>query len=518
MIKRIFLNILIASFVVTGIRAEAKQADLAGSWYSASPDQLKSEIEGYLQHADTGKIEGSIVGVIAPHAGLRFSGPVAAYAYKAIMKKDPSKVIVVGFTHRRYFPDRIAVFTDEGFSTPLGRILIDMDITKRLIAYDKNIQNIPQAFASENSIEMEIPFIQVALKDPRLVLVVLCDQRIKNSRLLADALYDVLRDEKDFVIVASTDMSHYLSYGAAGERDRKTIAFMEEFDPDMLYRESVMNGHELMCGYGAVYAVMSVCKRLGADKLEILKYANSGDISGMKSKVVGYLSAAFVKTGTSTMGHKKKKKKTSTRYDSSLAFARDKRDTRYDKKEEQSMLTQEQREKLLKIARDTIQNYLETGKRLDVEVEDETLKQDMGAFVTLHKHGQLRGCIGHMAAAGPLYLTVRDMAISAAAEDPRFAPVTLDELDDIDIEISALSPMKKIDDYNVIEMGRHGVMVKSAWRSGVYLPQVADETGWDREQFMNSLCAHKAGISPDAWKTGSCDIYVFTAEVFGEKE
>ena len=153
-----------------------------------------------------------------------------------------------------------------------------------------------------------------------------------------------------------------------------------------------------------------------------------------------------------------------------------------------------------------------------METGDEVLKRDMGAFVTLHKNGQLRGCIGHMVATGPLYLTVRDMAIAAAAQDPRFSPVTLGDMDDIDIEVSALSPMEKIDDPAKIEPGRHGVMVRMGGRSGVYLPQVAIETGWDRDQFMDSLCAHKAGIPADAWRTGECDIYIFTAEVFGEKD
>ena len=182
------------------------------------------------------------------------------------------------------------------------------------------------------------------------------------------------------------------------------------------------------------------------------------------------------------------------------------------------MFSQEQKDKLLKMARDTIEQYLKTGKRLEAEAEDEILKEEMGAFVTLHKNGQLRGCIGHIIGTQPFYLTVRDMAIASATEDPRFPPVTLDEMDDIDIEISALSPMKKVEDYNEIEIPGDGVMVRMGYRSGVYLPQVATETGWDREEFMNSLCAHKAGIPINAWKTGECEVYTFKAEVFGEKE
>ena len=493
MARRFLFAVLVIVFVMAGACADAKQADLAGSWYNASPVQLRAELEGYLHNARVGRIEGEIVGAIAPHAGLRFSGPVAAYTYKAIMAGNPDKVIVVGFTHRKYFPNRIAVFTDKTFVTPLGEAVIDADITNKLIAYSENIQDIPQAFTAENSVEMEIPFIQTVLKDARLVMIALCDQRLENCRLLANALYDILRDEKDFVLIASTDMCHYLPYDITNKRDAETIGIIKAFDPDSLYFYSLKKRHELMCGYGAVYSVMSACKRLGADKVEILKYANSGDTAGSKDKVVGYLSAAFIKSG--------KKEKAVT-----------------EKEEEADMFSREQKEELLKIARDTIRHYLETGKRLDVKAGDKALEQDMGAFVTLHERGQLRGCIGHMAATRPLYLTVRDMAISAATEDPRFPPVTLEELNDIDVEISALSPMKKIDDYNEIEMGKHGVMVKSGWRSGVYLPQVADETGWDREHFMSSLCAHKAGISPDAWKTGDCEIYVFTAEVFGEKE
>ena len=187
------------------------------------------------------------------------------------------------------------------------------------------------------------------------------------------------------------------------------------------------------------------------------------------------------------------------------------------KEEEDEMFTGDQKKKLLKMARDTIHHYLETGEALEVE-SDEAFMEEMGAFVTLHKSGQLRGCIGHIVGDKPFYLTVRNMAIASAVEDPRFPSVRLDELDDIDIEISALSPMKKIDDYNEIQIPGHGVMVRRGWQSGVYLPQVATETGWDREEFMNSLCAQKAGIPMDAWKTGECEIYVFTAEVFGEKD
>lgn len=494
MLKRFFMIACAASAVLIGSIALAKHADLAGVWYTPSSAQLRAELEGYLRGAEEIKLEGDLIGVIAPHAGFVYSGPVAAYAYKQVMAKKPEVVIILGFSHRRYFSGKIAVFTDKTFITPLGKAEIDMRLSEKLIAFHEDIMPLPQAFSSENSIEMEVPFAQVAAKDARLVLIAACDQKEEVARLLADALYNALRDEKSFVIVMSTDLSHYLPYKAAVEKDKRTIDALKKFDPDAFYRESLKERHELMCGYGSTYAGMLACKKLGANEFKVLKYANSGDTSGVKDRVVGYLSAAFIKTELS------------------------KESRGLVKKEEGEMLNAMQRKELLKIARDTIEHYLETGKRLDVETSDEALKEDMGAFVTLHEDGQLRGCIGNMVARGPLYLAVRDMAIASSTEDPRFPRVRVEELKDIDIEISALSPMRRISDPEKIEMGKHGVMVKMGWRSGVYLPQVADETGWTREEFMNSLCAHKAGIPKDAWKTGKCEIYIFTAEVFGEKD
>jgi len=142
----------------------------------------------------------------------------------------------------------------------------------------------------------------------------------------------------------------------------------------------------------------------------------------------------------------------------------------------------------------------------------------MGAFVTLHKYGQLRGCIGNLIGEKPLYLTVIDMAIESAVDDPRFPPLKLEELKDIEIEISVLSPLEKIDDPKDIILGKHGVLVRKGFRSGVFLPQVAEETGWSKEEFLSYLCSHKAGLPPYAWKEKDTELYIFTAEVFSEKE
>jgi AmmeMemoRadiSam system protein B/AmmeMemoRadiSam system protein A len=501
MTNRIIFSVIFFFSVLIQNSCSAKTADLAGLWYSSSPAVLKSELEGYLENAHPPEIEGKPIGFISPHAGFRYSGPVAAYTYKAAASVDPDTVIIVGFAHRSSMSG-ISVFMDDSFTTPLGTTMIDKELSKKIMEYNSSIiGDYPALFRQEQSVEMEIPFVQLTMKKAKLVLVSMGEESMENVKILAEALYQSLKDRTGYVMIASTDMSHYRPYDEAVSRDSETIKIIEKMDPELLYAKSWEQKHELLCGYATVSAVMMASRKLGADKVVVLKYANSSDTSGPKDSVVGYVSAAFVSSGDASAG-------------TGVSDAAEP----VKKREEGDMLSRDQRKELLKIARDAINYYLENGKKLEVKSGDKVLNSEMGAFVTLHKKGTLRGCIGNMVGRGPLYLTVRDMAIAAAVEDPRFPPVTKDEMKDIDMEISVLSPMEKIDDYNMIEMGKHGVMVRSGWRSGVYLPQVATETGWDRDQFMNSLCAHKAGIQPDAWKTGGCDIYVFTAEVFGEKE
>lgn len=179
------------------------------------------------------------------------------------------------------------------------------------------------------------------------------------------------------------------------------------------------------------------------------------------------------------------------------------------------MLSENQKTRLLEIARKSIDNYLSTGKKLQLSEDDPNLLERCGAFVTLCKNNQLCGCIGNIIGSQPLYLTIRDMAVEAAANDPRFTPLTKKELADVKIEISVLSPLQKVDNPDLVQMGKHGVLIRRGYNSGVFLPQVASETGWSREEFLSNLCTHKAGLAPLAWKDPSTELYIFTATIFG---
>ncbi|MCL6465936.1 MAG: AmmeMemoRadiSam system protein A [candidate division WOR-3 bacterium] len=240
---------------------------------------------------------------------------------------------------------------------------------------------------------------------------------------------------------------------------------------------------------------MIAARDLGADKVVILGRTNSNEVLNQRGGYcVGYSAVAFVQT-------KEKAKIDEQQLNNSS----------------ENELTPEERKSLLTIARATIEEYIRTGNRPKVTPLTDRLRSKQGVFVTLHKHGELRGCIGYVEGVKPLYLAVQDMAISAATEDPRFPPVTASELKDIDIEITVLSPLRKIDSPDSVIVGKHGLVIRRGFYSGLLLPQVPVEQKWNREQFLAHTCL-KAGLPPDAYKDPKSELYVFTGEVFGERD
>ena len=179
-------------------------------------------------------------------------------------------------------------------------------------------------------------------------------------------------------------------------------------------------------------------------------------------------------------------------------------------------LTREQQKILLKLARESLEASVKREKMLELQIEDDILMEKRGAFVTLTKNGKLRGCIGMILSEEPLAITIVEMAKSAALDDPRFPDVSVDELKDIKIEISALTPMQQIKDVNEIVVGKHGIYIKQGWHSGLLLPQVATDWGWNRTEFLAHTC-NKAGLPAEAWEDSETEIYIFSAQIFSEK-
>ena len=314
--------------------------------------------------------------------------------------------------------------------------------------------------------------------------MVIGDCTFDTCKKIASLLKEAIGMRKDVLLVASTDMYHGYDFQEADKVDALTLELLKKMDYSGLYY-ALRDGKAQLCGgFGTVIA-LNVAKEMGYEKLEILNHTNSAQVTGQNVKgqwTVGYTSCAVVNA------------------------------------KGENMLNNQQRSTLLKIAREAITTYLKTGGKMSINETDPVLNQKMGAFVTLNKRGALRGCIGNLIGSQPLYLTVRDMAIAAAMDDPRFPALNAPELKDIEIEISALSILEKVDSADKIVLGKHGVVVRKGYQNGVFLPQVATETGWSKEKFLSELCVQKAGLPADAWKDKNTELYIFTAEVFSEKE
>lgn len=467
---------------------EIREPVYAGSWYPGNPEILSREVKRYLENAKIERLEGQIVALISPHAGYVYSGQVAAYAYRLLEGKSFDTVMVVAPSHHALFKGA-SIYDRGGFRTPLGVVQIDTEISRKIVESRKEFQFIPEAHAEEHSLEIQLPFLQTALKSFKLVAIVMEPYwNWESCQRLASAMAEAIEGKKA-LLIASSDLSHFHSYEKAVSLDRIVLNHIERFDPAGLNRD-LKEGRCEACGGGPILSVMLAAKMLGANRGKVLKYLNSGDVTGEKGRVVGYAAGVFYRISG---GVEKMKEGKKVGVDLGL--------------------NEEEKKILHHIARTVIENKAKGKPVPEFKVDSLKLKENRGAFVSLHKRGELRGCIGYIEGQGPLHKTIEKMAEAAAFQDPRFPPVTEREIPELDIEISVLTPLKKITDINEIEVGKHGIYIKKGWYSGLLLPQVATEYGWDRKTFLEHTC-QKAGLPSNAWKEKNTEIYIFSADIF----
>ncbi len=293
------LLVVTLSWVGDAVAQTASEKDIrdntgAGMWYPANPTDLRQTIDLYLSRANPARPEGRIVSGIVPHAGYIYSGQVAAYTYKLIQNAPFKRVVLIGFSHRVPFRG-FSVSQYSGYKTPLGVALIDQGFSKTLLSVSPQKKWIPQAEAQEHSLENQIPFLQAVLKDFKMVLVFMGEQDFQTCSLLARELARLLANTSDTVILASTDLSHFHTDQQARTLDEDFIRHVREFAPEALAK-AVVSGACEACGAGPTIAAMLAARELGANRSVILNYANSGDVTGERRQVVGYLSAALIKT------------------------------------------------------------------------------------------------------------------------------------------------------------------------------------------------------------------------------
>lgn len=512
---------LIAPLILTPISACSQQADsgredtagstirppaVAGGFYPSDPGQLARMVDGFLKEAESILPPGRIVALIAPHAGYPYSGKTAGCAFKLLKGSGVKTVLLIGCSHKAYFPG-VSIYGGDGYRTPLGVVPVDKKLASWIREQDRNFDYYVDAHSREHSLEIELPFLQRVLKDFQVVPILIGQADKKTVGKLGKVLAGAMEKTPDAVIVCSTDLTHYPPERDARRIDRESLEAIASMDRERVIevRDKYIPGPVpnlvcAMCGEQAVLATMEASELLGVDTVEILDYSNSGDASfGDKERVVGYGAVAFIKTDDSNNPVKEKEMS--------------------EERKEQEGMSESSRKRLLNIAREAMTDAVNGRPLSEDPVDDPELQGHQGAFVTLTERGQLRGCIGQFTADRPLYQVVRGMALAAALKDSRFPRVQPSELSDISIEISVLSPMRRITDpMREVELGKHGIYIKRGYRTGTYLPQVATEHKMSKEEFLSSCTAHKAGLPPDAWKDPDTEVYVYTAEVFGESE
>jgi AmmeMemoRadiSam system protein B/AmmeMemoRadiSam system protein A len=459
---------LLISPLSIGCSENIKEPSVAGTFYPADKKELKETIDNFLSKAEKVKRDGRLIAIISPHAGYVFSGQVAAYGYKNIKGSDIKKVILIGPSHHTGFKGA-SVYTKGSFRTPLGDIKINERLAKGLLNEAADVRFYPEAFEKEHSIEVQLPFLQTVLKDFTIVPILIGSPTKQSFQYLTERLTEMLREDEKAIIIASTDLSHFHGYDTAVMMDRKMIdavvrMSIEDVENYLSNREAEMCG-----GYPVIFA-MAAARMAGANMGVLFKYANSGDVTNDRDKVVGYASIGLYKTP----------------------------------------FTEEEKKELLALARNSIAGYVTNGKAPEIEMKNPKLKAEGAVFVTIKKNGSLRGCIGHIQPIMPLYQSVIKNAISACSSDPRFPPMRKEELKDIDIEISILSTLEPLKDVKSIQIGKHGLFIVKGMQRGILLPQVAKELGWDRETFLEQICL-KAGLPNGAWK--DAELYTFTAEI-----
>lgn len=276
---------------------DVRPSPIAGKWYEGNADVLARNVDEYMDDAKLPELDGDVIAVIAPHAGHIYSGPVAGYAFAALRNHKPDLVVVVAPMHQ-YYSERLITTSHDVYRTPLGDIPVDKEAVNELdviLKSDLGFGLSPVSKDPEHSLEIELPFLQRALKsDWKLLPIMVRAQKPQVSEGLGKALAQVLRD-RNFLLVASTDLSHFYNQNAAITFDRAMLDAIEAFDPDKAFDlERTEKG--FACGLGAFTAVLWASRALGADKAQVLRHATSGDVTGDYSSVVGYGAAVVLKS------------------------------------------------------------------------------------------------------------------------------------------------------------------------------------------------------------------------------
>ncbi len=451
-----------------------------GSFYPANQSELEQTIDSLAVRAEQTRINlpsgKQLKALILPHAGYIYSGLTAAHAYRVLLQKQFEKIILIGPDHRVGFKDN-AISDVAAYKTPLGLVRLHKDAQKLLnssVAFKSN----RASDESEHSLEVILPFLQRFLTGFEIIPIVMGKSDIDQTLTAIDPFVD-----SDTLIVASSDLSHYLQYSDAVKKDRETIKIILNLDYEKLFKR-----YNAACGKAPILFVIKMARQYGWQPA-LLHYSNSGDTQGDKNRVVGYTAIAFYGG------------------------------------EQMKQISQDHGQTLVRLARQIISKKLgqdtDETSSLEPALKDDVFQARCGTFVTLHIDGQLRGCIGSLTSSESIIEGVKSNAINAAFKDFRFTPLTVDELKKVDIEVSVLTepkPLEVKDSNDLLSKLRpniDGVIIRKGGASATFLPQVWEQLPGPKE-FLSHLC-QKAGLRANAWKDPDLNVMTYQVQYFEEE-
>jgi len=464
---------------------------VAGGFYPADPTELRAAVERYLADAAP---------PIAPTVG-------------------PVGTVVVMAPSHHYPLAGAAVLAEDAYETPLGRVRVDPALRRRLVERaGPDLVVDSSYFRREHALEVQLPFLQVALPGARVLPLIVGDTADGAAERLGAALAALCAERPDLMVVASSDMSHFYSYEEAVAFDEENLRALETLD--LATFERTGQGRSGMCGYDPVRTALAALQAAAGAGARVvrLRYANSGDVTGERDRVVGYGALALLAVETAPAADTGAPEPPPATAGGGSAAERPEADAGPQAPAtagEATMFTREERQTLLDIAKAAVRAAVRGESYRPPEPAAEALRTPGAAFVTLRKQGDLRGCIGHVVATLPLYRCVAEVAEAAATQDYRFDPVTPQELDQLTFEISVLTPPEVVTDPATIRVGRDGLIVSRGRNRGLLLPQVPEEQGWNREQFLDGTC-RKAGLPAGCWRDPETRLERFQAVVWGE--
>ncbi|MGH8015026.1 MAG: AmmeMemoRadiSam system protein B [Candidatus Zixiibacteriota bacterium] len=481
---------------MTDSKSEIRKPAVAGVFYPENPIELGKAVATLFSETEKTPLAGRPMAIIVPHSSYPYSGKIAARAFKLLEGEQYETVIVISPSSTVFFKGS-AVYDGGGYETPFGIVEIDRKISEKIASINQSVFLSKKGHAAagargEHALEVQLPFLQVVLGKFKLVAIVMGEQEEDTAKALGQALAATLGDT-NCLIIASSNLSHFHTQKEARELDVAVQHAIEKYDPHLLMK-TISSGKGEASGAGAIAAALVAAKQLGGKDIKFLGYGTSGETTGQMDEVVGYMSAAILTydkppTIKTVLGSQGKG-----------PFL-----------EDSHALSEKQKAELKKLAFAIVEAKLKDTYYHVPEIHGLDIQR--GVYVTILVDGKVASSAGRVRVREPLFKAVAEMSANAAEQGIEAATLKPGFLKSVDIRISALASLERVQSFDEIEIGRHGLMLKLDMHSALILPGEAKQQDWDVTQFLEQISL-KAGLPKSSYKDKFAEIYKFTAEEF----